>query len=213
MIRYNPADSDIYNVPIQYRPKTCFIMCRLRKPIPNDQAEIRIALGKLIKKRGYAEIDAESSIIGKDFLSKIWNMVYQVPIGIAIITRGTSRRTLGNIFYEIGLLEASGKETLVIKTRDTQIPSDFIRTEYIEYDSDFETQINKYFDTITELQQHFNFMAQQLKKDPLLAIDYMRRAYILTGDETYRNGAKKLYSEACKKGMVVSCVQELFVKF
>jgi hypothetical protein len=74
-------------------------MCRLRKPIPNDQAEIRIALGKLIKKRGYAEIDAESSIIGKDFLSKIWNMVYQVPIGIAIITRGTSRRTLGNIFY------------------------------------------------------------------------------------------------------------------
>ena len=213
MIRYNPADSDLYNIPIQYRPKTCFIMCRLRKPIPKDQAEIREALSKLIKQRGYSEIDSESSIIGKDFLSKIWNNIYQVPIGIAIITHGTTRKTLGNIFYEIGLLEASGKETLVIKTKDIQVPSDFIRTEYIEYGSDFESKINKYFDSISELQQHFDFMAKQLKKDPFIAIDYMRRAYLITGDEVYRKKAQSLYKESCKKGIVISCAQEMFVEF
>jgi hypothetical protein len=188
-------------------------MCRLRKPIPDDQAEIRKRLGKILNKRGYSEIDAESSIIGKDFLSKIWNIVFQVPIGIAIITKATRGKTFGNIFYEIGLLEATGKETLVIKTKDIMIPSDFIRTEYIEYDNDFENKINKYFDSISKLQDHFDFMAKQLKKDPLIAIDYLRRAYLITGDDGYRKKAQILYSESCKKGTVIPCVQDLFVNF
>jgi len=143
MIRYNPIDSDPATVPIRYLPKTCFVMSQLRRPVPENQVVIRRRLSDFLIANGYNEIDVDSSLTGRDFLVKIWTMVFQVPIGIAIITRRTTRRTLANIFYEIGLLQAYGKETLVIKTSDTRVPTDFVRTEYLDFDDDFEIKLSE----------------------------------------------------------------------
>jgi len=213
MIRYNPIDSDPNTTPVHYLSKTCFVMCQLKNPIPASQIEIRGKLSEFLRNRGFNEIDADSSLTGKDFLVKIWGMIYQVPIGIAIITRKTPRRTLGNIFYEIGIFQAFGKETLVIKTRDARIPTDFIRTEYLEYDDDFETNLNKYFDFILSLQEHFDIMAEQLRHDPLLAIDYMRRAFLITGDTKYREKAQELYASSRRGRRATNCVENLLVNF
>ncbi|MBI2857473.1 MAG: hypothetical protein HYX90_00225 [Chloroflexi bacterium] len=200
-------------MPVKYLPKTCFIMCQLRKPVPEGQVVIRQELTKFLMEKGFSEIDAGSSLTGRDFLNKIWGMAFQVPIGIAIITRHTSRRTFANIFYEMGLLQAYGKETLVIKTSDVTVPSDFIRTEYLEYGADFEDNLDKYFDVISALQEHFDLMAEQLKHDPLLAIDYMRRAFLLTGDDRYRAKAKLLRSELHRGRRVPNCVEDLLTNF
>jgi hypothetical protein len=188
-------------------------MSQLRKPVPDEQTEIRKRLSTFLKTNDYHEIDAESSLTGRDFLVKIWGMIFQVPIGIAIITRFTTRKTIANIFYETGILQAYGKETLVIKTKDAKVPSDFIRTEYLEYSDDFENNLHKYFNFISSLQGHFDMMAKQLKNDPLLAIDYMRRAFLITGDKTYREKARQLYSNSLSKKRATNCVENLLVNF
>lgn len=213
MIRYNPIDSDPSTVPIRYLPKTCFVMSQLRKPVPEIQTVIRQRLGEFLKTRGYNEIDADSSLTGRDFLVKIWTMVFQVPIGIAIITRQTSRRSMANIFYEIGLLQAYGKETIVIKTRDTRVPTDFVRTEHLNFDDDFEANLDKYFTFISSLREHFEMMAEQLQNDPLLAIDYLRRAFLITGDISYREKAQLLYSKSHRRRRATNCVENLLVNF
>lgn len=213
MIRYNPMNSDPSTVPIRYLPKTCFIMSQLRKPLPEIQIVIRKRLGDFLKANGYNEIDTDSSLTGRDFLVKIWTMVFQVPIGIAIITRQTTRKTLANIFYEIGLLQAYGKETLVIKTSDTRVPSDFVRTEHLVFDDDFETKLSQYFTFIASLQEHFDIMAEQLQNDPLLAIDYLRRAFLITGDSSYREKAQLLYSKSDQRIRATNCVENLLVNF
>jgi hypothetical protein len=213
MIRYNPIDSDPSTVPIRYLPKTCFVMSQLRKPVPENQIVIRQRLSEFLKARGYNEIDADTSLTGRDFLVKIWTMVFQVPIGIAIITRQTTRRTLANIFYEIGLLQAYGKETLVVKTKDTRVPTDFVRTEYLDFDEDFEAKLNKYFTFVSSLREHFDMMAEQLETDPLLAIDYLRRAFLITGDSSYRKKAQALYSKSRHKRRAANCVENLLVNF
>lgn len=188
-------------------------MCQLRKPIPESQAQIRNKLSSFLKNNGFKEIDADSSLTGRDFLVKIWGMVFKVPLGIAIITRQTTRKTLANIFYEIGLLQAYGKETLVIKTKDAGVPSDFIRTEYLEFDNDFDAKLSKYFEFISSLQEHFDTMSEQLKNDPLLAIDYMRRAFLITGDTSYRERAQQLYSDSRRSKRATNCVENLLVNF
>lgn len=213
MIRYNPIDSDPATVPIRYLPKTCFVMSQLRRPVPENQVVIRRRLSDFLIANGYDEIDADSSLTGRDFLVKIWAMVFQVPIGIAIITRQTTRRTLANIFYEIGLLQAYGKETLVIKTSDTRVPTDFVRTEYLDFDDDLEIKLNKYFAYISSLQEHFDIMAEQLQKDPLLAIDYLRRAFLISGDSSYREKAQLLYSSSRRRRRATNCVENLLVNF
>jgi len=105
-------------------------MTKIGKPIPNEVKNIRTTLSKYLKKETINEIDADSYITGKDFLIKIWDNIISVPLGIAVITEELSQRTLENIFYEIGLFQALGKETLIIKTKETSVPSDFVRTEY-----------------------------------------------------------------------------------
>jgi hypothetical protein len=213
MIRYNPVDSDPSTVPIRYLPKTCFVMSQLKKPVPENQIVIRQGLSEFLKANDYNEIDADSSLTGRDFLVKIWTMVFQVPIGIAIITRQTTRRSLANIFYEIGLLQGYGKETLVIKTRDTRVPTDFVRTEYLNFDDDFEDNLSKYFTFISSLREHFDIMAEQLQNDPLLAIDYLRRAFLITGDSSYREKAQVLYSKSHRTRRATNCVENLLVNF
>lgn len=120
----------------------------------------------------------------------------QVPLGIAIIDDAMSPNTLCNIFYEIGLLQCMGKETVVIKTEKAKVPSDFVRTEYINFDAKFEDTINRYFDTTYfKLPEFFETTASQLDRNPLLAIDYLRRAYLISGDDRLRNEAASLHAE------------------
>jgi len=160
-------------------------MTQLGSPIPSELTEIRSDLLIELQKRNIRELDANSYIKGRDFLNKIWRQILAVPTGIAVLTKDMKVSTISNIFYEVGVLNALGKETIVIKTKDFKIPSDFIRTEYIEYDTDFSDKINKFFDQVFDLADHYEIMGESLESNPLLAIDYYKRAYLITGDSKY----------------------------
>ncbi|NQS90724.1 hypothetical protein HQ584_13155 [Patescibacteria group bacterium] len=195
MILYSPIDGDVYGKRIQYKPKTCFIATQLAKPIPKEVKNIRNTLYKYLKIRRIKAIDANSKVTGRDFLIKIWENVIAVPLGIAIVTDELPIKTLENIFYEIGLLQAFGKETLIIKMEKVPVPSDFVRTEYIDYDRSFKFKINKYIDTFFELADHYYLMAEQLEKDPLLAIDYLERAYLIKKSKKCKEKIKEIFKK------------------
>lgn len=189
MILYDPIEGDVSTKQISLRPRTCFIMTQLSTPIPREITNIRRTLKKYLKQREFNAIDANSDISGRDFLMKIWKMVLSVPVGIAIISDDLPPLTLANIFYEIGLLQAYGKETLVIKTQNAHVPSDFVRTEYIQYNKNFKSKILKFLDGLEEQAEHYAVTAKSLKANSLLAIDNLRRAYLITGDDKYKTEA------------------------
>ncbi len=213
MILYKPSDGDVQSTKIKYRPKTCFVMTQLGTPVPRGVKNVRKKLVKLLSEYKMKEIDAGSEITGKDFLLKIWRMIVTVPLGIAIIDDNMSSQTLCNIFYEVGLMQALGKETVVIKTKKAKVPSDFVRTEYIKFDDKFEGNLKKYLVTYFELADYYETVADQLERNPLLAIDYLRRAYLITGNKSLKGKAKKLHKEAALEDRAKNSVEQLLVDF
>ncbi|MBW6471423.1 MAG: hypothetical protein K0A90_09420 [Methanosarcinaceae archaeon] len=188
-------------------------MTKLGQPISSEIEDIRVELHKILDKQQIKEIDAESIVTGRDFLMKIWNLITTVPLGIAIIDNNMSGQTLSNIFYEIGFMQACGKETLVIKTKDAKIPSDFIRTEYVEYGNHFENKLDKFFNTFFALPEYYDNMAEALENNPLLVIDYLRRAYLISGDAEYKKKANIIYNELPIGGRAKNSVEALLVNF
>lgn len=192
MIFYDPVQGDVLTRQIVYRPQTCFVMTKLGTPVPKEIQNIRRTLEKYLKQAGYTAIDANIAIRGKDFLMKIWELILSVPLGIAIISKDLSPYTLANIFYEIGLLQAYGRETLIIKTPDSFVPSDFVRTEYVEYNRSFGKKISSFLRGLKEQAEYYATAGELLEENPLLSIDYLRRAYLITGDQKYKKEAQVL---------------------
>jgi len=213
LIFYRPTDGDPHTGIIQYRPRTSFIMTKLGTPIPKEVNRIRSNLRKIITDYGINLIDANDVVTGKDFLLKIWHIILGVPLGIAIITNEMSHKTIANIFYEIGLMQAYGKETLVIKTENIDMPSDFVRTEYIDFGRGFKKKITKYLKKFLTLASDYEFMSEQVEKNPLLAIDYLKRAWLISGENAYCQKAREIFQEAAIEGRAKNSVEMLLVDF
>lgn len=195
MIRYNPTSGEVFLSSINYRPRHCFLVSKLGEPLPDDIKRMRRTFEKYAKNNDITVIDANSITTGKDFLIKICDLIASVPLGVAIISDQLSIPTMCNIYYEIGLLEALGKETLVIKSKNCPIPSDFVRTEYIEYGYNAGAKIKGFLSTFFKQADYYAKMADGFEQKPSLAIDYLRRSYLITGKEVYREEAKKFFSE------------------
>ena len=184
---YNPVTGDVLDHKPKLRPRTCFIMTKIGSQITKEIRTIRKSLSKCLEKQSFHELDAAKEIHGRDFLQKIWKMILSVPIGIAIISDDLSANTRANIFYELGSLQAYGKETIIIKTKNANIPSDFIRTEYIEFENNkykkFGKDLENYFEKINERADYYVELSKDTKKVKSLSKDYLHRAYLITGDK------------------------------
>ena len=195
MIFYSHNREVLYEY-VKYRPRTCFVMTQLAKPLPEKCPEIREKLNEILTKNKMESIDANFDVTGRDFLGKIWKMIHSVPFGIAILTEKMKSSTIANIFYEVGVLNALGKESIIVKTPGFKIPSDLIRNEYIIFDESFEDNIQRFMDSIFELAEHYDTMAESLvsNPNPNLSIDYWRRAFMIDGNKQYIHKTKDLLS-------------------
>jgi hypothetical protein len=188
-------------------------MTQIGKPVPDEIEPIRQDIQRLLIANNFSLLDANSVRTGRDFLVKIWKMIVAVPLAIAVVHEGMPTRTQCNIYYEFGVAQTLGKETLLIKTKNTEIPSDFVRTEWIEYNADFSDEFTKYLDFIFERADDFASYAAALENDPLAAIDYLRRAYLITGNVTHRMEAKAILANSIPTGRAKLSVEELMANF
>lgn len=194
MILYSPLNSEVLTEPFLLKPKSCFIMSPLGDNASPVIIKIRGTLDKKLQDVGINSIDATKRVTGGDFLDKIWKQILSVPFGVAIIDEKISQTTLGNIFYELGLFDILGKYSVVIKTKECEMPSDFKRSEYLSFDDSFENNFNKFLDTIFEQEDHYVLMAETFAESkPILAIDYLRRAFLISGDQQCQKMASKIF--------------------
>ena len=196
MIYYDLIVGDVYSKMIKYKPKTCFIMTKLGKLIPPKIYNMRRTVEKYLKDHNFEIIDASSEVTGRDYLSKIYELILSVPLGIVLISEELPPQTIANIFYEIGLLQALGKETLIIKTEEYDIPSDFIRTEYIEYErKKVKGNTYKYFKKYLEQAEHYELLGCKLINNPIISINYLKRSHLMTGEIKTKDKMDKVISQ------------------
>ncbi len=96
-------------------------------------------------------------------------------------------------------MDALGKETIIIKSKDYKIPSDFKRTEYINYDSDFHVSFEKFFNNLKEREEHYWLVGDLINADPVLAIDYIKRAFLLNPNQKYIKEANRIFENNFNK--------------
>jgi len=213
MIIYSPIDGDAFTSITKCRPRTCFLMTQLGEPVLPEVKTIRNQLQNVLTNLDMQLIDATTQITGRDFLLKIWHMIASVPLAVGVVCKGMPATTVSNIFFEIGVAQAMGKETVIIKTPRTRVPSDLVRTEYIVFDNQFENSFSKYLDSFFSQAGHYETVADQLEKNPLLAIDYLRRAYLISGDASLREKARNEFSTAGIKERAKNSVETLLANF
>jgi predicted nucleotide-binding protein len=76
-------------------------------------------------------------------------------------------QTQANLYYELGIAQALGKETIVIKTPEVTMPSDLARTEYIEFDIEFDKKFTDFLENIIERAEYFEEIAKNTENNPL----------------------------------------------
>ena len=89
------------------------------------------------------------------------------------------------------------------------MPSDFVRTEYVGFDANFAAYLN----TLREQAEHYELIADQLERNPVLAIDYLKRAFLITGDEGLRAKARGVLGHAGLDDRAENSVEQLAAAF
>lgn len=213
MIFYRPTDGDVNSVPVKWRPRTCFLMTSMGNPLPPElrSAKKRVISG--LRRAGFSTVDAASVTTGKDFLLKIWALAVSCPVGIAIIHKDIRPETMANVFYELGWMHAYGRETVVIKVGEVKLPSDLVRTEYIDMNVRFTKSLGDFLTSIRERAKYYQDLAGLLEENPLLAIDYLRRSYLLTGDVALKRRATQIFAGSDLADRARDSVERLMVTF
>ena len=111
------------------------------------------------------------------------------------------------------MMDALGKQTLVVKSEGAAIPSDFVRTEYIEADRNLSRRFQAFLTSFLELESHYEGIANDLENNPLLSIDYYRRAFLISGNARFRISAREALRNANLKERAVNSVEMLLARF
>lgn len=121
--------------------------------------------------------------------------------------------TLANIYYEIGVAQAMGKETVIVKSPGFKVASDLMRTEYIVFNDNFDESFRKFLRDVEERAEHYEMMADQLERNPVLSLDYLRRAFLITGNNELCQSAKDLLKGANVEHRAKNSVEVLAAGF
>jgi hypothetical protein len=213
MIIYSPTDGDALMSTVKSMPQHCFLITKLGGEIPPELKRMRTEIARLCHEAQIKTIDATHHVTGRDVLIKIWRLIAATPISIAVCHESFPPGTLANIYYEIGVAQAMGKETLIVKSPGFTVASDLVRTEYIEFNDDFIGNFSKFLADLSERADHYEMMAEQLERNPILSLDYLKRAFLISGNTALRRRAKSLLAEVKKTDRAKNSVEVLAASF
>jgi len=213
MIIYSPLDGHPFPHSIESQARRVFLMTRLGKPIPKGITDIRKAVEKCCKNYGYSVIDAQAKVTGRDILLKIWKLIAATPISVGVLHEDMPEATKANIFYEIGVAQALGKETVIVKSPEVEIPSDFVRSEYVNFDENFQEYFTAFLDAAIEQANYYETVADQLDRNPILALDYFKRAYLIKGDKVLKKKAAEVVEGAGLEERAANSIELLAAAF
>jgi len=110
-------------------------------------------------------------------------------------------------------MQALGKETIIIRTADVKIPSDFIRTEYILFEPDnrkkFSTDVKMFIKSLDEQEEHYSQLADTLAANPIYSADYLMRSYLIRPQKKTKNKLKAIVNQNSLPSFVKERIKQL----
>ena len=67
--------------------------------------------------------------------------------------------------------------------------------------------------SVSEQAEYYELLADQLEKNPVLALDYLKRAYLIKGDNTLKDKATRIVESAGLEERAANSVELLAASF
>ena len=153
-----------------------------------------------LEKRKFKVLRATDISGHKDYLDKITQTIRGCGFCVAIFSHATPPITLANIFFELGLAILLGKPAIIIKTEDTKPPSDFVRTEWVDYHIGkkalFRANLGKAIASISGSASYWEKIADTALEaedtDYELAFERYKQALLISNGKRIRNQIEKI---------------------
>lgn len=205
---FSPLSEDILsNPPRRLFPGHAFVMRQIGQPPAIDRRMAEI-VEEVFVARGVRTKDADASTGGGDFLERILGLIRATGFTVAIFSHETRANAMANITLELGFAAMCGKPLIIVKSKEAKAPSDFTRTDWIEFEeadeARFRTKLNQAIDTIEEVGAFEDFLldtAMDAKSiDCAIALERASKAFLLTNDQRMIDKAERIGERLAEAG-------------
>jgi hypothetical protein len=174
-------------------------MRQIGSPPATDQ-RMREIVQEELDARGVPAKDADGSSGGGDFLERIIGLIRATGFTVAIFSHETRPNAVANITLELGFAAMFGKPLIIAKSKRAKAPSDFTRTDWVEYDSGdedrFRAKFGQALDTISDAGAFesglLDIALNARSIDCAVALERANKAFLLTGDDTLLEKAEQI---------------------
>jgi len=185
------------------RPGAGFIMMHFGPgDSPKDPVEkqsYELTKSALKQASSYADRDAHRIMDG------IFKAIHGSGFVVAVISKETPPRTIGSIFFELGIASVLGKPSMVVWSGTNQkdvVPGDLDGVFVNEYnptkEEKFRSEVEKFERANHRRHQNYLNQAKILnerdEKDLLLLFEYFKKAFLIKADEESRQGINDVRS-------------------
>ena len=115
-------------------PRRVFLMLQANERASAVEQEMTGEVRALLTEMGFHPFAATDLAGTADYLEKIVDLIRGCGFGVALYSDATESRSLGNIFFEVGISHLLGKPVQLLVAGPNPTPSDFVRTEWVKYD-------------------------------------------------------------------------------
>jgi hypothetical protein len=197
---FSPLSEDILSSPPKrLHPGHAFVMRQIGDPPAVDKRMAEI-VEEVFAARGVRTKDADASTGGGDFLERILGLIRATGFTVAIFSHETRADAMANITLELGFAAMCGKPLVIVKSKEAKAPSDFTRTDWIEFDQGkegrFRAKLNQALNTIEEASDFENFLLETAIEaksiDCAVALERAIKAFLLNSDATLLDKAERI---------------------
>jgi hypothetical protein len=174
-------------------------MRQIGNPPAVDERMVEIVL-EVLALRCIPTKDADASTGGKDFLERILGLIRGTGFTIAIFSHDTRATAMANITLELGFAAMCGKPLIIVKSKEAAAPSDFTRTDWIDYDlkdeARFRKKLGQALDTISDLAVFEDTLLDVAlgarSIDCAIAFERANKAFLLTREDRFLDKAEEI---------------------
>ncbi len=197
---FSPLSEDVLaSPPRRLHPGHAFVMRQIGNPPAVDECMVEIVLEVLALKRIPTK-DADASTGGKDFLERILGLIRGTGFTIAIFSHDTRATAMANITLELSFAAMCGKPLIIVKSKEAAAPSDFTRTDWIDYDlkdeARFRKKLGQALDTISDLAVFEDMLLDVAlgarSIDCAIAFERANKAFLLTREDRFLDKAEEI---------------------
>ena len=155
---------------------------------------------EVFEARGIGMKDADASTGAKDFLERILGLIRGTGFTVAIFSEDTRGTALANIALELGFASMCGKPLVIVKSKAAPTPSDFTRTDWIEYEATdelrFRRKLNQAVDELDSLAAFTEVLLDVAMDAPAMdcavAFERASKAFLLTNEPRFLDSAEMI---------------------